>query len=64
MQEPQVRAPVTKPAPHQVKQVREARAEAKVAGHGSFTSVGSEADVMRGRQAWLRSLDRKYGIVR
>jgi hypothetical protein len=64
VQVPQVRAPVTKPAPHQVKQVREARAEAKVAGHASFTSVGSEADVMRGRQAWLRSLDRKYGIVR
>ncbi len=29
-----------------------------------FTSVGSEAEVLRGREAWLRSLDRKYGIVR
>jgi hypothetical protein len=29
-----------------------------------FTSVGSEAEVLRGREAWLRSLDRKYGILR
>lgn len=29
-----------------------------------FTSVGTEAEVLRGREAWLRSLDRKYGIVR
>ena len=31
---------------------------------GPFTSVGDEAAVLRGREAWLRSLDRKYGIVR
>jgi len=29
-----------------------------------FTSVGSEGEVLRGREAWLRSLDRKYGILR
>jgi hypothetical protein len=30
----------------------------------SFVSVGDEASVLRGREAWLRSLDRKYGITR
>jgi hypothetical protein len=34
------------------------------ARRGTFTAVGSEAEVLRGREAWLRSLDRKYGIVR
>lgn len=29
-----------------------------------FMSIGSEAEVLRGREAWLRSLDRKYGIAR
>ncbi len=29
-----------------------------------FVSRGSEAEVLRGREAWLRSLDRKYGIPR
>jgi len=30
----------------------------------AFKSVGTEAEVRRGREAWLRSLDRKYGILR
>lgn len=29
-----------------------------------FVSVGDDAAVMRGRAAWLRSLDRQYGITR
>jgi hypothetical protein len=29
-----------------------------------YTSRGNEAAVLRGREAWLRSLDRKYGITR
>jgi hypothetical protein len=29
-----------------------------------FTAVGDEAAVRRGREAWLRSLDRKYGMTR
>ncbi|MFA6267071.1 MAG: L,D-transpeptidase family protein [Pseudolabrys sp.] len=29
-----------------------------------FTSTGDDAAVLRGREAWLRSLDRKYGIAR
>lgn len=52
---PQVRPVVTRPVVAQ--KVRPVRAE-------KFTSVGSEAEVLRGREAWLRSLDRKYGIVR
>jgi len=47
--------PVARPAP--ARQVRPAPAQ-------KFTSAGSEAEVLRGREAWLRSLDRKYGIVR
>jgi hypothetical protein len=67
---PQVRAPEARPAPRQVKQevnqevklVREAHAQAGVAGRQAFTSVGSEAEVLRGRAAWLRDLDRQYRI--
>lgn len=54
---PQVRPVVTRPIvtrPVMTQAVRPARAE-------KFTSVGSEAEVLRGREAWLRSLDRKYG---
>ncbi len=29
----------------------------------NFVAVGNDAAVMRGREAWLRSLDRKYGIT-
>ena len=29
-----------------------------------YVSDGDEAAVLRGREAWLRSLDRKYGITR
>jgi hypothetical protein len=53
---PRLRAPAAKAKPHAV---RIARGDS-----GSFTSVGTEAEVMRGRAAWLRSLDRQYGIVR
>ena len=31
---------------------------------GDFIARGDEAAVMRGRAAWLRSLDRQYGIAR
>ena len=40
------------------------KAHIEIVRGGPFTSVGDEAAVMRGREAWLRSLDRKYGIVR
>ena len=52
-------APVAIPSarPVSTRDIRPTRAE-------PFKSVGSEADVLRGREAWLRSLDRKYGIVR
>jgi len=52
-------APVVLPAvrPVSTRDIRPARAE-------TFKSVGAEADVLRGREAWLRSLDRKYGIMR
>lgn len=36
----------------------------RVAARDTFASVGDEATVLRGREAWLRSLDRKYGITR
>lgn len=52
-------------APARPKMARPAMAQkARPVRGESFTSVGSEAEVLRGRQAWLRSLDRKYGIVR
>jgi hypothetical protein len=35
-----------------------------VRAHNNFVTAGNEAAVLRGRQAWLRSLDRKYGIAR
>lgn len=36
----------------------------RVAGMEHYSvSIGSEAQVLRGREAWLRSLDRKYGIA-
>jgi len=57
---PQARPVVTRPVlarPVMAQAVRPIRAE-------KFTSVGSEAEVLRGREAWLRSLDRKYGILR
>jgi hypothetical protein len=42
------------------------RANARVAGVARYrASVGSdEARILRERQAWLRGLDRKYGITR
>lgn len=40
------------------------KAHIEIVRGGPFTSVGDEAAVLRGREAWLRSLDRKYGIVR
>lgn len=43
---------------------RPEKAQVEIVRGGPFTSVGDEAAVMRGREAWLRSLDRKYGIVR
>ncbi|HWK96286.1 MAG TPA: L,D-transpeptidase [Pseudolabrys sp.] len=60
-----VALPVAKPdmarpanvKPVMARQARPVRAE-------KFTSVGSDAEVLRGREAWLRSLDRKYGILR
>ena len=36
----------------------------RVAADRHFTAAGDEAAVLRGREAWLRSLDRKYGIAR
>ncbi|RDV04420.1 L,D-transpeptidase [Undibacter mobilis] len=58
MAPPRDDAPAAMPLARPVaRQARPARAE-------KFTSVGSEAAVLRGREAWLRSLDRKYGIVR
>ncbi len=39
-------------------------AKVEIIRGGAFTSVGDEAAVLRGREAWLRSLDRKYGITR
>ena len=52
-------------APARPKMARPAMAQkARPVRGESFTSVGSEAEVLRGRQVWLRSLDRKYGIVR
>ncbi len=52
-------APVAAPHARSVsaRDIRPVRAEA-------FKSVGTEAEVLRGREAWLRSLDRKYGILR
>lgn len=55
-----VAMPMTRPVmvrPMAVRVARPVRVE-------KFTSIGSEAEVLRGREAWLRSLDRKYGIVR
>jgi hypothetical protein len=40
------------------------RDEPRLAHAGTFMSRGSEVEVLRGREAWLRSLDRKYGITR
>lgn len=57
---PAARPAVTRPVlarPAIAQAVRPIRVE-------KFTSVGSETEVLRGREAWLRSLDRKYGIVR
>lgn len=59
---PPVALPMSRPAiarptidrPVATRQVRPVRAE-------RFTSVGSDAEVLRGREVWLRSLDRKYG---
>jgi len=62
---PRVRA--LEPAPRQVQvapPARMARSVARAAGAGRFVSVGDEAAVLRGREAWLRSLDRQFGIVR
>jgi hypothetical protein len=54
--EPQAALPVPAPkAPPRVR-VRTARLDNSV-------SVGSEAQVLRERQAWLRAIDRKYGIA-
>lgn len=36
----------------------------RVRGEDHFAAVGDDAVVRRGREAWLRSLDRKYGIAR
>lgn len=35
----------------------------RVRADDHFAAVGDEAAVLRGREAWLRSLDRKYGIA-
>ena len=40
------------------------RPSVRQAETGAFVSAGDEAAVLRGREAWLRSLDRKYGIMR
>ncbi len=57
---PTARPDIVRPAiakPIAAQQARPVRGE-------KFASVGSDAEVLRGREAWLRSLDRKYGIVR
>ena len=36
----------------------------KVRAGDHFAAAGDDAAVLRGREAWLRSLDRKYGIAR
>ena len=51
-------AVTARPAPAQVP------AKIEIVRGGPFTSVGDDAAVLRGREAWLRSLDRKYGITR
>lgn len=57
-------APVAMPSARPaVAPTRVARAARPVRAE-KFTSVGSEAEVLRGREAWLRSLDRKYRTVR
>jgi hypothetical protein len=35
----------------------------RVRGEDHFAAAGDDAAVRRGREAWLRSLDRKYGIA-
>lgn len=40
------------------------KARARVASLDYSVSVGSEAQVLRERAAWLRAIDRKYGIAR
>ncbi len=61
-------AHVEQPLPHKARIIaatpRPAKARIEIVRGGAFTSVGDDAAVMRGREAWLRSLDRKYGIVR
>ena len=43
---------------------RPAHAQVEIVRGGAFTAVGDDAAVLRGREAWLRSLDRKYGVTR
>lgn len=58
-------APPRSDAPVAIPQVRPVMARAaRPVRSETYTSVGSDAEVLRGREAWLRSLDRKYGVVR
>jgi hypothetical protein len=45
------------------KDASRARPRTRVATMHYSVSIGSEAQVLRERAAWLRSIDRKYGIA-
>jgi hypothetical protein len=51
------------PRPRHVKPRAVAPRVVRVRSNNNFVTAGDEAAVLRGRQAWLRSLDRKYGIA-
>jgi hypothetical protein len=59
MAEPKISAP----RPRLVKPRAAAPRVVQVRSNDNFVAAGDEAAVLRGRQAWLRSLDRKYGIA-
>jgi L,D-transpeptidase catalytic domain len=54
--------PLPRAIPHEP--LRPAARVAHSRVEAGYASAGDEAAVLRGREAWLRSLDRKYGIAR
>ncbi|MFN3658879.1 MAG: L,D-transpeptidase family protein [Pseudolabrys sp.] len=58
-------APVTRAAVHVAKETHEPAPKRVGPARADYSvSVGSEAQVLREREAWLRSLDRRFGIAR
>lgn len=61
---PKIESKVKREAVHRSAPVRIVQPRSVRTYTGGSVAAGSEAAVLRDREAWLRSLDRKYGIAR